>query len=388
MKDDNIGRKLVTQILYVLALFPPILLLLLAGSISTLIISLFCVLFLIVLVIVLPKFKNIFLGISIPISIILFAELVIRVKFSRVIPENIYTYKNGYYFNKPNLINPIVDDEYQALYITDESGIRIPHPGFKHKKPEWVFFGDSYTQGAQVNYFDLYTSKLQERFPNIGIVNLGISGFSLIEHRNFIKEYLEAHHPKKVFLQLCVLNDFLPLEENINPTSNWLFENSDMFRFLKYNYYEPDSNSLLNNRWVLPFSRSDQFNIKFNVLDKRCSTEKSVILSDIQKQIISISRILKNKGIEFSIILIPTKEQVIKYYYDCLVKNFNIKPSNINLNFTSEYLKSISNRHIKIIDALKIFRESEEMLYFQRDEHLNKAGHLLLSRIISTQIKK
>jgi hypothetical protein len=58
------------------------------------------------------------------------------------------------------------------------------------------------------------------------------------------------------------------------------------------------------------------------------------------------------------------------------------------LNFTSEYLKSISNRHIKIIDALKIFRESEEMLYFQRDEHLNKAGHLLLSRIISTQIKK
>jgi hypothetical protein len=387
MSEIHQIRRLIMQALYFLALFPPILVILLTNSISAFFFSFLFVFLLVAIIQLRPKLKTIVLGIAIPISIVLNSELILRFKFNHLVPENIYTFKNGYYFNKPNLINPIVDDEYQTLYITDELGLRIPYPGYKHVNPNWVFFGDSYTQGAQVSYQQLYTTRLQEEFPNVKILNLGVSGFSLIEHKNIIMDYIKTHHPQRIFLQLCVLNDFLPLEKNENPHSNWLTESSMIYRLFQYNKHDLDSSSILNDRWVLPFSRLNEINLKYNILDKRNSKEKSSILRDFKKKIMSISKILKRKGIDFTVILIPTKEQVSKLYFIDVIKNFKIDPVNIDLNHTSKFVNTLVNKDVSVIDVLNDFRNSKELLYFQRDEHLNENGHKVLSKVIYTHLK-
>jgi hypothetical protein len=160
-----------------------------------------------------------------------------------------------------------------------------------------------------------------------------------------------------------------------------------IYRLFQYNKHDLDSSSILNDRWVLPFSRLNEINLMYNILDKRNSKEKSSILRDFKKNIMSISKILKRKGIDFTVILIPTKEQVSKLYFKDVIKNFKIDPVNIDLNYTSKFVNTLVNKDVSVIDVLNDFRNSKELLYFQRDEHLNENGHKVLSKVIYTHLK-
>ena len=80
------------------------------------------------------------------------------------------------------------DKEYSVQYVTNQQGFRIHeemNPYFEVEKCDWLFIGDSYTQGAQVNYSELYSSLLFRENPDKIIVNAGISGFGLPEEYNW-----------------------------------------------------------------------------------------------------------------------------------------------------------------------------------------------------------
>lgn len=376
-------NRIILNLLYFTILINPVIIFLLFGKFHWVVICQLLIFALVITVHRFPKFKNLFLFTIFLGSLFLTAEIIVRVKLKKFVPENIYSHRNGYYFNKPNLMQPIVDDEFQSLYITDNQGVRVPYPGFKKRKADWVFFGDSYTQGAQVNYSELYTSRLQEFLPNNSILNLGISGFSLQEHYNIIMDYIKTNKPQKVFLQLCVLNDFLSAQENEYSANEWLVENSDLYRLIWFANNEDDESSKIRGRWILPFSKSLKYNKTYNLLDKNKSKEKREILAYTYQKLSSLSKELKKREIEFIVILIPTKEQVYSAYFNNLINNSKIKKDDINLEFISSYLFKISSTRFKLIDVLKHFRKKKEMLYFERDEHLNKFGHDYLARIIA-----
>ena len=56
--------------------------------------------------------------------------------------------------------------------------------------------GDSFTQGAQVDFGDLFTSRLSERFPDKIILNAGISGLGIgHEYNYFVGSGYQYHLP-------------------------------------------------------------------------------------------------------------------------------------------------------------------------------------------------
>lgn len=94
-------------------------------------------------------------------SIFYHAELVFRIIYvDRDIP-NLYEIRDGYYFNKPFLNQVFDTNEYSALYRTNGHGYRIDNETNQDEsveKCDWLFIGDSFTQGAQVDYSQLFSS--------------------------------------------------------------------------------------------------------------------------------------------------------------------------------------------------------------------------------------
>ena len=97
---------------------------------------------------------------------------------------NLYQLHGRFYFNKPSLEQTFDDDEYKSLYRTNCQGYRIDeltNANDSINACDWLFIGDSFTQGAQVDYGQMFTSLLYRHFSNKGIVNAGISGAGLYE---------------------------------------------------------------------------------------------------------------------------------------------------------------------------------------------------------------
>jgi len=140
-------------------------------------------------------------------SICYHAELLFRVFGADNEIPNLYELHNRFYFNKPYLDQKFGTDEYSSRYRTNCQGFRIDeqtNADDSIKKCDWLFIGDSFTQGAQVDYEYLFTSLIYKSFPEKIIINAGISGAGLCEELNFYKEIGQKLHPKKVFLQIGV----------------------------------------------------------------------------------------------------------------------------------------------------------------------------------------
>ena len=103
------------------------------------------------------------------VSVFLHAEIVFRTNFPEYIIEDLYTLEDGFYFNKPYLQKRFIDKEFAVDYITNGQGFRIGYgqnPDDRLMTADWLFIGDSFTQGAQVNFEELYTTRLYELFPD------------------------------------------------------------------------------------------------------------------------------------------------------------------------------------------------------------------------------
>lgn len=123
-------------------------------------------------------------------SICLHCELLFREFFSAKNIPNLYELHGKYYFNKPFLDCMFRTNEYASSYKTNCQGYRmddLSNANDTVKACDWLFIGDSFTQGAQVYYRDLYTTLLYESFPNKVIVNAGISGAGLYDELNYLK---------------------------------------------------------------------------------------------------------------------------------------------------------------------------------------------------------
>jgi hypothetical protein len=319
-------------------------------------------------------------------SLLYHSELVFNINFQNLIIKNLYSIKDGFYFNKPFLKEEIQDKEFNVDYYTNSQGYRISTKTDNNtliEKCDWLFIGDSYVQGAQVNYEQLFTTELYKYFPDKIILNTGISGLGIIDEYLLYKNLAKKYIPEKVFLVICNFNDFMNVTENRLSYSDYLIDKSNFLRYILFDYKYANPQSLPLGRWTEPFYMDEKDNIDFNVFYKSTSDNKIKDIANFKKYLkLFNSEVIKNKS-ELVIIHIPTKEQVYYKYFDEVINSFKIDVANLDMNFPNDLLQNACKENgIKLIDLREPFAKSEFEVYFQFDEHLNQFGHQCIANEI------
>ena len=315
------------------------------------------------------------------IGISLNAELVFRSLYADKGVPNIYEARGKYYFNKPYLNQKFDDEEFNSHYLTNCQGCRIDrlsNASDSITQCDWLFLGDSFTQGAQVNYDEMFSSLLYQDFPDKVIVNAGMSGAGLYESLNYLRDEGVNLHPQRIILQIGAFNDFYNIREREAGWSEYLMEHSELFRYIQYNLI--DNPVLPLGRWTEPFFDNNEENSKYNIFFKESSPEKEAdkvafanVLSQFKKEADKINA-------ELVVILIPSKEQASDEMLTEVCNRFNIKPAELDMTMTNRLTNEICNSlEIRFIDLYDSFKHNERFPFFQRDEHLNSDGHKLIA---------
>ena len=318
-------------------------------------------------------------------SICYHSELLFRVFGAESDIPNLYEIHSKFYFNKPYLDQKFETDEYSSLYRTNCQGFRIDkqtNADDSIKQCDWLFIGDSFTQGAQVDYEYLFSSLIYKSFPDKTIINAGISGAGLYEELNFYREIGQKLHPKKVFLQIGVFNDFKDIKEHRASLQDYIAEKSSLYRYLSYQLSPKDETPL--GRWMEPFFLNLQDNIDLNILYKPTSAKKEKDKESFATCISEFKRMVESNGAELILILIPSKEQISPQMLKEALETCKLKESDIDLQTANRLCAEVAQKErLTLIDMYDDFRSSS-LPFFLIDEHLNVLGHeLIASRLIA-----
>lgn len=325
---------------------------------------------------------NIFAIVGIAIN----AELVFRQLYPDKNVPNIYEVRGNYYFNKPNLNQRFDDEEFNSRYQTNGQGYRIDflsNPKDSIKECDWLFLGDSFTQGAQVNYDEMFSSLLYRDFPDKIIVNAGMSGAGLYESLNYLRDKGKKLKPKRIFLQIGAFNDFYNIRSREAVWSEYLMEYSDLYRYLQYNLL--DNPTLPLGRWTEPFFASQEENANFNIFFKESSDLKKKDREEFESVISQFKDEANKIGAELIILLVPSKEQISEVMLNEVKDIFRIKDSELDMSAPNTLTSEVCSKYnIDLIDLLDSFKSSEKFPFFMRDEHLNTFGHSLIANEVSS----
>jgi len=321
------------------------------------------------------------------ISIFVHAEVIFSICFPNYVVESLYQMEKGYYFNKPNLYKRFVDREYAADYLTNCQGYRIPdgmNPENRINAADWLVIGDSFTQGAQVNFEQLYTTLLYKRFPNKIVLNTGISGAGIAEEYNYYHERGHLLSPSVVILQICSFNDFMNVEPPHRSFTDYLAYYSNFIRFLLQDLKYQNTDELPLGRWTEPFQRDTQSNRDYNIFYLDESPIKRRDLELFRGYLKKFSDEVKKQGARLILFLIPTREQVEIGSFQEAINAFRIQPSELDIFKPNKLLRRLADElGLTFIDMLDAFRAAPNKIYFNYDEHLTISGHAVLAAELS-----
>ena len=323
-------------------------------------------------------------------SILFYSEVVFTSVYkARDIP-NLYELRCNYYFNKPYLDQKFHDPEFVSRYRTNKQGYRIDNltsPDQEIKQCDWLFIGDSYTQGAQVDYENLFTSLLYKDFPDKVIVNAGISGAGLYDELNYFIDKGKKLKPNVVFLEIGAFNDFLNVVEHHAGLQEYLMEWSSMYRYLQYNVTNTDELPL--GRWTEPFFPNREDNIDNNIFYKQSSSVKEADKKALKECIHEFKNQVESVGGKLVLLFLPSKEQTSPELLKEVLRAYNIKDAEIDLSIPGNICKEIATKEdIHYINLEDDFKNSDVFPFFQHDEHMNATGHWLIAERIKRDFSK
>lgn len=315
------------------------------------------------------------------VGIFLNAEVVFRQLYADKNVPNIYEVRGNYYFNKPNLNQRFDDEEFNSRYLTNCQGYRIDfltNPNDSIKECDWLFLGDSFTQGAQVNYDEMFSSLVYRDFPDKVIVNAGMSGAGLYESLNYLRDEGGKLNPKRIFLQVGAFNDFYNIRERHAGWSEYLMEHSDLYRYLQYNLL--DNPTLPLGRWTEPFFASREENANFNIFFKESSELKEKDREAYDDVLMQFKKEADKLGAELVVLLIPSKEQISDEMLTEVKSQFSISDSELDMKAPNKLTADVCGKYnIRLIDLYDAFKISRKVPSFMRDEHLNTIGHNIIA---------
>jgi Tol biopolymer transport system component/lysophospholipase L1-like esterase len=331
--------------------------------------------------------KAYFLNAVAVVSVFVNAEVVFRTSFPDYVIEDLYTIEDGYYFNKPNLQQHFTDKEYSVDYVTNCQGYRIAaaqDPQQRVEKADWLFIGDSFTQGAQVEFEELYTTLLYGEHPDKIVVNAGISGAGIAEEYNYYRKKGWRLGAGTVFLQLCSFNDFMNVRPTQKTLTDHLMHYSAFIRFLLQGLKYQNPEELPLGRWAEPFSPTASSNRDYNIFFKEDSPAKMKDLQEFDRYLRLFAGEVRKRGARLVVFLIPTKEQVRLDWFEEVIREFKIRPDELDMRRPNRFLKELAGRYgIDYVDMLDPFLSVQGDTFYQYDEHLTAQGHRLIAKELS-----
>lgn len=320
-------------------------------------------------------------------SIFAHAEVLFVYGFPDYVVESLYTIEDGYYFNKPLLNETFSTKEYVVQYRTNVQGFRIGQaqdPSHTFTDVDWLVIGDSFTQGAQVDYSELYTTRVNQRFPDKIVVNAGISGLGIGHEFNYYDKKGYQLRPSLVILQLCSFNDFMNVEPALVGFTDRLMTYSAFLRYLLADFKFTNPAALPLGRWTEPFHSDAQANADFNIFYKQTSPVKERDLAAFKRYLTQLRDSVHRNGAQLLVVLIPTKEQVNPKYLEEVTRAFSIDPGQLDMRRPNEVLASLgSELGVDVLDLLPPFLSADENPYYEYDEHLTDAGHRIMADAIA-----
>lgn len=317
-------------------------------------------------------------------SILFHAEVIFTMVYSDKDIPNLYELHGKYYFNKPYLDRQFNDPEFVTRYKTNCQGYRIDDLTSQNQKIEkcdWLFIGDSYTQGAQVEYNQLFSSLIYKDFPDKVIVNAGISGAGLYDELYYFKDKGKELSPKVVFLQIGAFNDFMNIKEHVPSLQDYIMEWSALYRYFEYNIANSDELPLC--RWTEPFFPNKEDNIDNNIFFKQTSNYKESDKRAFKNCITEFKKEVEAVGGQLVLIFIPSKEQVSQELLKEVLDAYNIGKDEIDLTIPNKLCQSVANDlGMQLYDLTAEFCHSKTYPFFAHDEHMNVVGHQLIAEKI------
>lgn len=326
--------------------------------------------------------KTVLINIALIVAVLFNAEVCFRAFFKDRIIPNLYEIHDRYYFNKPYLDETLEDQEYISIYRTNVDGYRIANNvshSFRYPQCDILFVGDSFTQGAQVDYDELFSSITGRGLgDSITVVNAGISGAGVVDEFYFLYDKAKELYPRYVVLEVGVFNDFFDIKERKAGFVQRLVAHSGLFRYLYFN--RDNSQDIPLGRWTEPFFPDQRRNVSMNIMYKETCDNKELDKRNLRTTLLTMNNYLSSMGAKLIVLLIPSKEQVSTHCLDEVLKGYNIREEDIDLSIPNSLLKGICNEgNIDMIDLTKAFKESTSFPYFQYDEHMNSIGHRITS---------
>lgn len=325
-------------------------------------------------------------------SVFLHAELLFVFAFPDYVIDNLYERGPGYYFNKPRLTKLFVDKEYSVDYLTNSQGFRIgaaQSPDREISEIDWLFIGDSYTQGAQVSFEDLASSQMYSEFPDKVILNAGASGLGIAQELHLYKNWLRDLKPSVVFLQLCSFNDFMHVEPRSPGFSDYLVEYSALARFLLQDLKYRNPAELPLGRWTEPFFPDRKSNRELNIFFDESSPAKENDLRLFAKYLGDFADAVEREGAQLVVFLIPTKEQVEPVFFEEVTTAFDIDPDELDMRKPNQFMAELAGRvGVDFVDLLPTFQASTEAMFFAYDEHLTPAGHRVIAESLAQRLRR
>ena len=387
--DQASFHKKISKLAILLFFWNPVTLWLLTKNF---LLSLITVLSLLIIVLLLNKLSSVRLkiwgfNILMICSILYHSELVFRVIYPEKDVPNLYEIRKGYYFNKPHINEQFNNQEFSTIYRTNCQGYRIDAESNGYDELnhcDWLFIGDSYTQGAQVNYDKLFSSLIYKDFCDKIIINAGISGAGICDELNYYKDEGYKLGASKVFLQIGVFNDFFNVFEREATIQDYLIDYSSLYRFC-ISAISTDPGLKLG-RWVEPFSHSKQGNIDNNILFKESSEKKRQDLRNFEEYIKRFNKLVNDNGAELIVLLLPSKEQVSDDLLSDVMNAYNIQYDELDMNYPSTFMREIATKYnFRLVDLYDDFRRSDKFPFFYIDEHMNEIGHEIIAQRIRSE---
>lgn len=276
---------------------------------------------------------------------------------------------------------------YSCEYEINAKGIRS-RKNYSYNKPHnmrrIVLIGDSFTFGHGVGEQDRYSDKLEEKFKNTEVINMGTSGYSTAQQYLFLKTEGMKYEPDLVIVGLYITN----IRRNLDSISRPRFKViNDSLELSNYPLHQIDSLTVSDDEnettavdnFIVRYSRFIQFiNDKINYVEKRLDplpeyedgNEGWTLLKSL---LLEIRKTAAGAGSKTLIVLIPHHS----YYGGNMSKYASRHPF--------EQMKKFSDEHdYFFIDLLPLFekyavKKNWKDLVIEGDGHWNAKGHEMAS---------
>lgn len=304
------------------------------------------------------------------------------------------------------------DDSYnrfRGIPGSDVHGFRINSLGFndlefqldKGERHRILALGDSFSFGV-VPYPDNYLTLLEQRLdyerPPVEVLNMGIPRIGPVEELALLLGEGLRLDPDRVLLSFYLGNDFFDVRRYLQAKQT-LVNRSYVLSLLRYAMMirpEVDPETLYGQRAYQDDAPTFDWAKYLGIIARQSSafrTNSELLPEVFERTILYLDEIRSacdDRGIELTVVLIPTEVQVDPSLQRRLIAS---RPAyrHDNTDFESPNRKlreRLAALGIDVFDLLEPMREAaqQQRLYKPRDSHWNTAGNALAAELIAEHL--